>query len=370
VVRASGGQIEFQDVWIGGTGGYHTYRIPALVTTPRGTLVAICEGRRYNHHDVGVIDLLVRRSASGGRTWSETQIIATAPGQTCGNPAPVVDRETGVIWLPFCKNPAFDAEGRRNKWRYDRSVWLTHSDDDGVTWAPPVEITPGAKAPDWTWYSTGPCHGIQLSSGRLLVSCTHRVRGSGLEDDVDRARYSHVIYSDDHGATWHVGGSVPQEGTNECAAVEVAGGAVYLTCRDQAKGGRRCAALSRDGGLSFQEVWPDEALIEPACEASIVNLPDAGGDLVVFCNPASRTRDTLTVRLSRDACRTWPVARVLEPGPAAYSDLAALPEDSIACLFERGQTIPYEGLTLARFDLQWLTAACAASGGQTGVRRP
>ena len=358
------GRLDVYDLWVGGTdsgaGVYHTYRIPALVVTTRGTLVAICEGRKHTHHDVGVIDLLVRRSEDGGRTWSDTAVIATEDGQTCGNPAPIVDRDTGAIWLPFCKNPAFeDSESRGHKWRYDRPVWLTHSADDGRTWAAPVEITEHVKDPLWTWYSTGPVHGIQLASGRLIASCTHRLRGSGRDDDQDRSRYSHVIYSDDHGARWHAGGSVPQEGTNECAALQTTSGALYLTCRDQGGGGRRYAAWSYDQGASFAEVRPDETLIEPRCEASIVRLTDSrrhDRDRVLFANPASRTRDTLTVRLSYDECRSWPIAKVLEPGIAAYSDLAVSANLNIFCLYERGTASPYERLTLARFDLPWLTA--------------
>jgi sialidase-1 len=346
---------------------YHTYRIPALVTTPRGTLVAMCEGRKHTHHDVGIIDLLVRRSEDGGRTWSDTAVIVTEPGQTCGNPAPIVDRQTGFIWLPFCKNPAFeDRESRGNKWRYDRPVWLTHSEDDGRTWTEPVEITAQAKEPSWTWYSTGPVHGIQLASGRLVASCTHRVRGSGLPDETDTARYSHVLLSDDHGTTWRVGGSVAQEGTNECAAVETVDGRVYLSCRDQAGGGRRYAAWSDDGGETFAEVSPDETLIEPRCEASVVRLTDArrhDRNRVLFSNPASRTRDTLTIRMSYDECRTWPVAKVLEPGISAYSDLAVLDDFTVVCLYERGETSPYERLALARFDVGWLTDRADGADG-------
>ena len=358
--------LDVRDLWVGGTdtgaGIYHTYRIPALVVTPRGTLVAICEGRKHTHHDVGIIDLLVRRSEDGGRTWSDTAVIASEDGQTCGNPAPIVDRTTGAIWLPFCKNPAMlDRESRGGKWRYDRPVWLTHSVDDGRTWAEPTNMTHQVKDPAWTWYSTGPVHGIQLSTGRLVASCTHRVRGTGLANDRDNQRYSHIIYSDDHGATWHVGGSVPQEGTNECAAVETVDGALYLSCRDQAGGGRRYAAWSHDGGETFSEVYPDGTLIEPRCEASIVRLTTAQShdkNRILFSNPASRTaRDTLTIRLSEDECRTWSTSRVLEPGISAYSDLAVLPDLTVACLYERGEASPYERLTLARLDLAWLTSS-------------
>src|SRR5688572_24273619 len=114
------GRLDVHDLWVGGTdtgaGVYHTYRIPALVVTTRGTLVAICEGRRETHHDVGLIDLLVRRSEDGGRTWSDTTVIATEEGMTVGNPAPIVDRVTGAIVMPFCKNKAMlDRETRGNK---------------------------------------------------------------------------------------------------------------------------------------------------------------------------------------------------------------------------------------------------------------
>ena len=355
--------LEINDLWVGGTdsgaGVYHTYRIPALVVTPRGTLVAICEGRRESHHDVGLIDLVVRRSEDGGRTWSDTAVLATEEGQTVGNPAPIVDRSTGTIWMPICKNRAMlDRDSRGNKWREDRPVWLTCSEDDGKTWREPIEITHSAKEPDWTWYSTGPVHGIQLSTGRMIASCTHRVRGTGGPDDTDDRRYAHVIYSDDHGATWRVGGSVPEEGVNECAAVETTDGALYLTLRDQRGRGRRYAAWSYDGGESFTSVHPVEALIEPRCEASIVRFTDPkrhDKGRVLFSNPASTSREKLTIRMSEDECRTWPVARLLEPGISAYSDLAVLPDLTVACLYEQGEKSPYERLSLARFDLEWVT---------------
>src|SRR5919198_3266790 len=234
-----------QDLWVGGEGGYHTYRIPALAVTTRGTLLAFCEGRKHHGGDAGEIDLLLRRSTDGGATWGETQAVVTEASMTCGNPAPVVDRETGAIWLPFCKNRADGGEALIRQGKALRTVWLTHSADDGRTWARPVEITAAVKRPSWTWYATGPCHGVQLQGGRLLVPCDHRTAAT-----TERAEelYSHAIYSDDRGKTWHVGGVVELEGTNECAAVELENGGVYLNCRDQRNRGRRCAAWSDDGG--------------------------------------------------------------------------------------------------------------------------
>ncbi|MBI3974271.1 MAG: exo-alpha-sialidase [Chloroflexi bacterium] len=349
------GYLEQQELFISGTKGYHTYRIPALEVTTKGTLLAFCEGRKHSRADAGEIDLLLRRSTDGGRTWQETQVVVTEPGSTNGNPAPVVDRDTGTIWLSLCKNPAEGGEEKIRKGLFERTVWLTYSQDDGATWAEPVEITAAVKRPEWTWYATGPCHGIQLQSGRLLIPCDHRVRATTTQDE---ARHSHVIYSDDHGATWQIGGRVAQEGTNESVAVETVDGAVYLNCRDQGRRGRRCAAWSRDGGRTFPEFWWDETLIEPACQASLARLTDArrhDRNRVLFANPASATRDTLTVRLSYDECHTWTAGKVLHAEPAAYSDLAVTEDLAIFCLYERGEHSPYERLTLARVDLTWLT---------------
>ena len=353
--------IDTQDLWVSGQGGYHSYRIPALCVSAQGTILAFCEGRKHSRADAGEIDLLLRRSTDGGRTWLPTQVIATDPGMTVGNPAPVVDHSTGVIWLPLCKNPAEGGEDKIRKGLAQRTVWLTHSSDDGLTWAGPVEITSDVKRPDWTWYATGPCHGVQLRtgshSGRLLIPCDHRTRAQTVQDE---GRFSHTIYSDDHGASWHIGGIVEQEGTNESAAVELSDGAVYLSCRDQAKRGCRVAAWSHDGGLTFPERRFEDALIEPACQGSLERLTISDGrHSYLHCNPASPTRDTLTVKVSDDECQTWSAGKVIEPGRAAYSDLAVTPGGEILCLYEHGADSPYDNLTLARFDLPWLEGSHA-----------
>lgn len=344
--------IERQELWISGEDGYHTYRIPALAVTTKSTVLAFCEGRKHSRADAGEIDTLVRRSVDGGNTWGESRIVTAHPGMTVGNPAPVVDRDTGTVWLLLCKNPAEGGEDEIRKGLAERTVWVTRSEDDGLAWADPVEITRDVKRESWTWYATGPCHGVQLRSGRLVIPCDHRDMATTMQDE---GRYSHVIYSDDHGATWQIGGVVGQEGTNESAVVELADGSVYLNCRDQGKRGRRCAAWSRDGDLTFPEYRWEEALIEPACQGSLERL-DTDRKRVLFCNPASATRDTLTVKVSYDECRSWSAGKVLEPGRAAYSDLAVTPDGTVLCLYERGEASPYDRLTLARFDAAWLDA--------------
>jgi sialidase-1 len=347
------------DLWSAGTGRYHTYRIPALEITATGAVLAFCEGRRDGSGDSGQIDLLMRRSDDGGRTWGRSRVIVSEPGMTCGNPAPVLDRQTGTIWLPFCKNRADGDEALIRTGLAPRTVWVTRSDDDGESWAEPIEITADVKRPGWTWYATGPCHGIQLQSGRLVVPCDFRSLDSVTGE---QARYSHVITSDDHGATWQVGGIVDSEGTNESVAVALTDGRVYLNCRDQARRGRRIVAFSDDGGTTFGPARFDEALIEPACQGSAIAVPNwasCHAGHVVFANPASATRDTLTVRLGSPDATTWTAGRVLEAGRAAYCDLAIVPEGTmgdatVLCLFETGEATPYECLRLVRVPVAWL----------------
>lgn len=334
-----------------GEGGYHTYRIPALVLSARGTLLAFAEGRKSGPGDAGEIDLVLRRSADNGRTWGELQLVVSDAGMTCGNPCPVVEHNGGVIWLPFCKNLAEGGETLICEGKAPRTVWITHSVDDGLNWSAPREITASVKDPGWTWYATGPCHGIQLDCGRLVVPCDHIV---GLHLDRSRDPYhSHIIYSDDFGESWKLGGLL-EDGTNECAVAQLDDGSLYINCRNHVGGNFRAAARSHDRGLTFSPIEWDRTLIEPVCQGSVEAL--SSGQLL-FANPASSRRERMTVRLSRDGGRTWPVAGTLHPGPSAYSDLAVLPGGLVCCLYERGDDRPYETLTLARFNLPWLTGA-------------
>jgi len=346
--------LEQEELFVSGEGGYHTYRIPALAVTTEGIVLAFCEGRLDSSSDSGQIDLLLRRSDDGGHTWSATQVIVTEADMTCGNPCPVVDRNTGTIWLPFCKNLAAGPEGMITEGKAPRTVWLTHSKDDGLAWAEPREITATTKDSSWTWYATGPTHGIQLASGRLLVPCDHMV-GVNFDRQTD-PYHSHAIVSDDGGDNWRIGGIV-EVGTNECAVIETADESLYINCRNYRGEKRRASARSTDGGDSFaQRIWED-GLPEPICQGSLVSLPGVDGtlpsDRALFANPAStEARRNLTLRITQDGGRSWALLRSLYEGPAAYSDLAVVDGGEVLCLYERGAESAYETLTVARLTLR------------------
>jgi hypothetical protein len=344
-----------QTIYVQGKGGYDAYRIPALAVTSRGTVLAFCEGRKHGRSDTGDIDLLVRRSADNGQTWGPQQVIWDDAANTCGNPCAVVDRNTGTIWLLMTWNRGDDHEpdiiARTSK--DTRRVFVSSSSDDGRTWSRPQEITARTKRPEWTWYATGPGSGIQIEhgphKGRLIIPCDHIEAGT-------KHYYSHVIYSDDHGETWRLGGSTPRHQVNECEVVELTGGRLMLNMRnyDRSKKNRQ-VAFSDDGGLTWKDQRFDPVLIEPLCQAAIERFSWPGKDsrsIILFSNPASeKDRRNMTVRASFDEGKTWSSERVLHAGPSAYSDLAVLPDNEIACLYEAGMNSPYESIVFARFPL-------------------
>jgi len=347
-----------QPLYVQGAGGYDTYRIPALAVTNVGTVLAFCEGRKHSRSDTGDIDLLVRRSTDDGGTWSEQQVIWNDAGNTCGNPCAVVDRDTGTVWLLMTWNRGDDHEKEIIALTSEdtRRVFVSHSDDDGRTWSAAQEITNDAKQADWTWYATGPGSGIQIEhgphAGRLVIPCDH------IEADT-KHYYSHIIYSDDHGATWQLGGSTPEHQVNECEVVELPEGRLMLNMRNYDKSqSSRQVALSDDGGMTWTAQRFDPVLVEPICQAAIERYSwpgDGRRSVILFSNPASgQGRVNMTVRASFDEGQTWPADILLHQGPSAYSDLAILSSGEIACLYEGGREHPYESITFARLTLESL----------------
>lgn len=339
-------QPAYQDLWTGGVGGYFCYRIPALVVCRSGTVLAFCEARRNSCRDDGDIDLMLRRSVDGGLTWGEPAILAAEEGDvTMGNPCPIVDRETGAVHLIYCRN--------------NERAFYIRSDNEGVSWSAPRELTAELRGfpVDWRRCATGPGHGLQLGSGRLLVPVW--LNGPG-----DWYRTGALV-SDDLGLTWRAAGLVPDSiaNCNEALAFERRDGSVYLTVRYGERDGGRAWSQSGDGGESWSPPERVAGLDDPTVQASLLPLP---GTLprVLFSKPDHPTeRRNVTIRLSYDDGRTWPVRRRLSDDLGAYSDLALLPDGTILCLFENGTGRYSDKLSLARFTLEWVTDGGDAMGG-------
>jgi sialidase-1 len=361
------------DVYVAGQDGYHTYRIPSVILTAKGTLLAFAEARRAGRGDAGDIDLVIKRSTDGGATWSAQQVIGDNGTGTFGNPCPVIDRRSGTIWLLTTQNLGEDKESQilDGTSKGGRTVWVMHSTDDGVTWSEPKDISASVKKADWTWYATGPGVGIQTRAGRLVIPANHALAGT-------QVHQSHLFYSDDHGKTWTLGG-IAVDGTNESQVVELSDGRLMLNMRNhppKKPENARMVAISADGGRTLGETTTDRALIEPPAQASLLRYSLAlreaptdsgksrkngnsgsstGRNRLLFANPAAPKRERMTVRLSYDEGTTWPVSRVIHEGPAAYSSLVVLRDRTIGLLYEHGAETPYERITFTRFTLGWLT---------------
>jgi len=359
--------MEQTPVFVEGQDGYHTYRIPSLLLTKAGALLAFCEGRMNSASDTGDIDLLLKRSLDDGRTWSPQQVIWDDDANTCGNPCPVVDESTGFIWLLMTHNQAGvnEAAIAKRLARTTRTVWISKSEDDGKTWSKPIEITSSVKEASWGWYATGPGVGIQIRygphAGRLIIPCDHSYDLPGAEASPGKFGYgSHVIYSDDHGKSWSMGGVV-RPNVNECQVVEVADrkGTLLLDMRAYFKRSRRAESMSHDGGKTWTPPQDQADLVEPVCQASLIRFSwpgDHDRSRILFSNPADeKRRRAMTVRLSYDEGKSWPHLRVLHSEAAAYSCLARLPNGRIGCLYECGLTNAYEKIMYASFSLDLLT---------------
>lgn len=347
---------ELNHIFKPGENGYQCFRIPSIILTTNGTLLAFAEARKKGCSDTGDIDLVLKRSPDGGRSWSTLEVVWDDGENTCGNPAPVADRRTGNIILLSTWNLGTDHEKDiiDLKSKDTRRVFVLKSTDDGRTWSDAREITKDAKKDNWTWYATGPVNGIQVQKGkykgRLVIPCDHIEAGS-------KKYYSHAIYSDDGGENWQLGESTPRHQVNECTVAELSNGNLMLNMRNYNDTRVRQVAISKDGGHTWSDLKGDPALIEPVCQGSLLRYDYPGKrSFLVFSNPADKEkRVNMTVRLSYNNGKTWKFSAVLHEGPAAYSNLVVLPNGNLACLYEGGINSPYEGIVFQEVSVADIT---------------
>ncbi len=346
---------ELKYIFKSGSEGYNTFRIPTIITTDSGVVLAFAEGRKNSSSDSGDIDLVLKRSTDGGKTWGDLIVIRDDSTNVCGNPSPVIDRKTGKIFLLSTWNRGDDTESEIiNMTSVDtRRVYVMNSIDEGLSWSKPIEITDKVKKPNWTWYATGPVHGIQIregsKKGRMIIPCDH------IEANTKKY-YSHIIYSDDGGSSWNIGGTTPQDQVNECSVAEIGKGKLILNMRnyDRTQMNRKIS-ISNDYGESWGDIYDDKALVEPICQASILrySFKGSGSNDLLFINPADKNkRLNMTLRLSSDLGRTWTREFLLHEGPSAYSDITKLRNGNVGCLFEAGKNSPYEGIAYREVDVR------------------
>ncbi len=363
--RADDGFLDQTDLFDVGDGKYKSYRIPCLLALPDDSVLAFTSARK-SVSDWADIDILMRRSPDGGKTWEPPQVIANYDANTADNPVAIWDDQEKAVHFLHQVN-------------YEK-IYHLRSGDGGKTFSKPTDITEQLAGFQKVYPSKviapGPGHGIQLKSGRLIVPVW---LSPGAEKKQGKGREHHpsvtsVIYSDDHGKTWQCGDLVPDtlKNPNETMAVEADDGGVFLYVRNEDGAYRHAIAYSKDGVSNWTKPELHKELYTPICFASILRLsgPPEKSRLL-FANPNSvtktemirpwggRPRENLTLRLSYDNGKTWPVSKVLEPGRSAYSDLALLSNGTILCLYERGfiegNELNTKLLTIARFNLEWLT---------------
>ncbi|HLR31428.1 MAG TPA: sialidase family protein [Fodinibius sp.] len=347
-----------QTLWEEGEGNYESYRIPSIIVTTNGTLLAFAEGRK-EPGDTGDIDLLLRRSFDNGKTWTDPQVVWDDGGNTCGNPNPVVDHETGRIFLFSTWNLGRDTEKEIITKTSDdtRRPYVLYSDDDGETWSEPRELTDCCKESSWGWYATGPGIGIQLEhgkyEGRLVIPANHSYdeRDSTVYRRFEDYGYgAHVLISDDHGETWQKSEPI-RPGTNESQLAELNDGTLMMNMRSYNGEYSRAVATSADGGETWSEIEHDHQLVESQVQASIFNYGDYKDKmLMLFSNPAVPVgRTHMTLRASFDEGQHWAFAKLIHGGPSAYSSLARLPNGNIGLFFEAGTDSPYETMRFVSF---------------------
>ena len=388
-------------IFINGEEGHGCYRIPSIVKAANGDLVAFAEGRLESCSDsTHTIRIVSKRSSDNGETWGPLQVVARnifgGKEYVIQNISPVVDTVfgTGRMFLVYNKS-------EYNEWQIADGKGVCRcscifSDDHGVTWGEEIDLTPMVHKPynlkyehvypdaarpknkDADWRNQRPTlgHAIQLSGtpdnpstrGRLFFT------GSCIQGDAGIFNaFNYVFWSDDLGKSWKIGGindgkrwnGVSARGLNEASAVELENGDVMINSRNyvnRVPTGCRAVTLGsfdKRGNIQFQPTYHDETLISPTVQASIIRYtcrdqPEFGGkSRILFTNPNHpKARYNLTVRLSYDEVKTWPICKVIDPGPSAYSDLVIQEDMKIGVLFERGNQ---GGISYVNFSLDWLT---------------
>jgi sialidase-1 len=365
VTSSAVAQVESANLWNAGIGGYATYRVPGIVTTKRGVLLAYCGARKdLSKGDWSATDILLRRSIDGGKTWEPSRKIAGDGIDLTDNVVAIPERTSGAVVFLYQKNYA--------------RVFSVETLDDGRTFSAEKEITPifdaFKKDFEWNVVAPGTGHGIQMKNGRMIASIW--LANGAPKPDGTRAHAPSAmgtIYSDDHGRIWHRGDVIARdspeiENPNETVATQGPDGKVMVNIRSGGPRHLRAISVSDDGATGWSTPRFDHYLFDPICDAGILTVAATAKHpaAIYFVNPDSRDlpkndklrfRQDLTLKMSTDNGKTWAHQRVLDAGVSAYSDLTAL-RDNLFVIYESGSLNGTEAkpdhLTVARVPIEWV----------------
>ena len=358
-------ELEHVDVYVSGQDGYNCYRIPGIECAPDGSLLAFAEARKLNCGDPGMegndIDLVLKRSTDGGRTWSAMKVIEdNGDLWSAANPATCVDRETGKVWVLYLRCRPHRNTFSARPGTVDSQVLARTSDDNGVTWSEPLDLTPASRDmndPHWGISVPGPGGMIQDSKGRLITAvwmAGPKESVEALEKDQGKsARWGNLaLFSEDHGKTWRHGSFVPGPGGDENQLVELKDGRLLMDFR-QSDGPHRWFSESSDGGLTWSERRAGLPVTPVCCAIERLSLQSATEDRnrILWTGPKGPDRNNLVARVSYDEGITFPNERLIVNEPAAYSDLTVLLDKSVGVLWERDN---YKKITFTRLTLEFL----------------
>lgn len=352
-------------VFVSGKEGYQTYRIPAIIKSPSGKLLAFAEGRKKSSGDFGDIDIVFKCSKDDGSTWNILKIVVNNDSLQAGNPAPVVDLTDpaypkGRIFLFY--NTGNNHEGEVRKGKGLREVWYITSVDDGNTWSQPVNITLQVHRPfqpntnpqytfteDWRSYANTPGHAIQIQAGkykgRIYVAANH---SAGNPQQRFEDYHAHGFYTDNHGKNFYLSNNVSLKGSNESMVVEASNDRLIMNCRNQQGDVRaRIIATSSNGGIVWDTAYIDKRLVDPVCQGSLLLIgKKKNKSIIAFCNAADKKkRDNLTLQISYNEGKTWPEHFLIAKNPeccsddagdyVAYSDLVLINRKTVGIFFEK-----------------------------------
>ena len=331
-----------------GDDGASDYRIPGLATTKAGTLIGVYDIRWRGGGDLpGDIDVGMSRSTDGGRTWEPMRVIMDMGRDPkwaydgIGDPAVLVDEVTGRIWVAAVWSHgrrAWHGSGRGLTPEETGQLMLASSDDDGITWSAPVNITGQVKDPEWHYLLQGPGRGITMKDGTLVFAAQFQDRDTHPDGRKIGTPHSTLLWSGDRGRSWRIGTGVKPK-TTEAQVVQLGDGSLMINCRDD-RGGSRTVATTRDLGRTWTPHPTDrKALPEPVCMASLLRVESgAHGPLVLFSNPATTAgRTHMTLKVSRDEGMTWPEAMHTLYDTrrcSGYSCLSPIGADRVGVLYE------------------------------------